>query len=144
MVDRVSRAERFSADRGKICLIFSLVSVIWAVVLIDQVESGQIHGITVMAWAVWVFTTSMWVFGQPGRWKWTVRERAVINDELTHEHQRSAALAALAALGLGVALGCVAVLARVTLPAWWPIAAATAGACAAGLRFSWLQLRASR
>jgi hypothetical protein len=143
MVEQLSRAERFAGRRGKVCLMFSLVSVCWTVVLIAQVTDGKVRELNVLVWALWLLVPMVWAFGLPGWWRWAERDRAIINDELALEHQRHAAVAAMLVLVLCLFAGCLQLLGYFSLPAWWPIAAMGAGVCVAGLRFGWLQVRAS-
>lgn len=137
-----TRAARFSSDRGRFCLVFSVLALIWTSILIDRVTTGAVDWVDVAAWSAWLVVTTVWTFGSPG-WasKWSRRERSIINDELARDHQRSAALISMGVLVGGMALGCLDVLGFADLPGWWPVAALGSGVAAPGLRFGWLQLR---
>lgn len=142
MDDRTSRVERFTIERGWLCLFFAAASVLWTVVLISQIDENTVRMPTAVAWSVWMVTSLIWAFGRPGWWKWTPRERAIISDEMTRQHQRSAAMISMVVLLAGLGAGCVDLLTGLSLPVWWPIASISTGAAVAVARFGWLQVRA--
>lgn len=142
MADRISRAEQFTVERGWWCLAFSLISALWTVIVVVQIDRDSVRWATATAWAVWVLGTLIWTFGWPGWWRWTTRDRAIIGDELTREQQRSAAVLAMAVLTVGLGVGCAHLLTDLALPVWWPVATLAGGASAAGARFGWLQVSA--
>lgn len=144
MAQPISRAEKFSTDRGRTCLLFSVVSLCWTSILVGQIEASSVRGLSVLVWALWLLVPFVWVFGRPGWRKWSERERGIINDELAREHQRAAAMSAMMVLIAGLGAGCLQLLSYVDLPASWPVAVIGIGVCTAGMHFGWLQVRATR
>jgi hypothetical protein len=139
--EQVSRAEAFSAKRGMVCLLFSLASLCFTVVTIMAIDKVPLHPAQVLLWAIWLVVPLAWIFGRPGGWRFTAKERAIISDELVRANQQSATRLAMIVLALGLAVQAAGVFGYVAVPVWWPIAVLGAGVAGAGLAFAIAELR---
>ncbi len=103
MASEVEKAERFSARRGKLATLyvalFVLYGSIWLGHADDTGRSAFLMGLYPLTWFLWGVSVLVLTFG-PGRWRWTKRQRAILNDEGTRADQ-----AVAARVGYAVALG---------------------------------------
>ena len=145
-------AEEVSARRGKVVLCFSAAFAAYSVLACRAVAAragigadaaGPSSGLlTIVTWALWALAVALWIFGTPGRMKWSAEDRAVLNDDLVR-HQRTQAIrvafVVLVVAGIAQVLG----LWGWQLPSWWSIASLSAAIAAAGIVFGVLDVKAN-
>ena len=146
MTDEIERAERFSGRRSKLAVVFTMTFMVWGLywwLTFDWVTTDGSHLPRVgnaLAWAAWGAAVLALTFG-PGGWRWTRRQRSILNDERTRAHQAVAARAGFAVAVLGLAVLCALMLARATDPLAGVALVLSLAVIAPALTFAWLQHR---
>ncbi len=104
--------------RGRVLLVFSAFLIVEAAFVIQLLEQGHRSIVGFVLWGIWAAVCLAWVF------------LPQLNAEDAPGHQRMARQVGLAALGIGLVITLASLVAPLSLPAWWPLAAGS-GAVAA-------------
>ncbi|RST31332.1 hypothetical protein HMF7854_11145 [Sphingomonas ginkgonis] len=125
-----SRRSAMVAGNSLAALVYSVVTVL---------NYGTQSRFATFAWLVWLACSMLWVFGTPGRFRFTRDQRALVNDEYVRHHQCQAAKFCMTLAVLSLAIASVASLGFISLAPWSTPAALSGSIVATGFYFAWLE-----